>query len=104
MDKERLEEIENHLDRFMTPANKPCLFREDAEWLISTVKEQQKEIEGLHWRNEWIKSQEEIGHLGASVHDLKQENARLREILNDIRGCSDIPTAVEELVKQALKE
>ncbi len=74
----------------------------DLRWLVSTVKElstrlegahkyndamkltveeQQKEIDGLHWRNEWIKSQEEIGHLGASVHDLKQENARLRKVL-----------------------
>ncbi len=43
-DKEQLKEIKNHLDRFMNPANKPCLFREDAEWLISTVEDQAEKI------------------------------------------------------------
>ena len=41
----------------------------------------EQELTTLYWRNEWIKSQEEIGHLESAVQDLKSRNKRYREAL-----------------------
>ncbi len=60
-DQERLEAIKGNWEY------EKCIKPEDVELLLETVEEQQKEINGLFWRNKWLKSQE--------------ENARLRETM-----------------------
>ncbi len=98
--KERLEEIEQSWNESCGDVR--LLDPEDVDWFINTTKEQQKEIEHLkdysqksanvallaelenensRLQNEWIKCQEQIGHLEAAVHDLRGENTRLGEAL-----------------------
>ncbi|MCJ7840527.1 hypothetical protein MUB24_06245 [Lederbergia sp. NSJ-179] len=70
---------------------------------------QQLLIEGYSAHNKYLIEQvreknEEIFLLHRVANTLKAEKDRLREALKDIRECSDIPTEVEELVRQALED
>lgn len=68
------------------------------------AQELEKEVNSLHWRNEWIKAQEEIGHLEATVHDQKKENASLQEALESIlteSSFEDIGRQLERIIEVA---
>lgn len=74
----RLTEIKNQLDRFTTPQNKPCLFRDDAEWLIQQAE-----------RVEILEKREEVRKIGAEANSeyyekMGQQNVRYKEALEKI--------------------
>ena len=87
MDK-RLEEIKNQLERFSAPQNKPCLFREDADWLIQQAEKAEV------WHDAYRK---EVEH----GNELVKENQRYKEALEDIKinSRSDVNRAIEKACK-----
>lgn len=77
MSKDRLEEIETHLNRFMTPKSKPCLFRDDAEFIIRYGKEQAERVQELK------------GYVETGTYiqrKLRKENRRYREVIESVKN------------------
>lgn len=87
-DVERLEKIKEFL-RYRRGE-----FPDNARWLVSTVKEQQKEIES--WK-------ELHGSLSKRATYLNKENARLREALRDIKDIMSHHSPVHNIAKSALE-
>ena len=71
-EKERLNEIETHLNRFMAPENKLVLPRDDAEWLVERVQELEKDIK------EWEIVNEQWEQINTQI---AEQNKRYREAL-----------------------
>ncbi len=104
MSKERLEEIKTQLDRFMTPANKPVLFREDAEWIINYAKEQAERVQELEDIIYQDKRQEVI-------ENMYEQNKRYRKAFKQIKLQILFEGAIEshrkniiEIIDEALEE
>lgn len=87
---ERLEEIKENKTYLNSLQSRICAVDEaDFDWLISTVEEQQKEIEESKKFKSEVEKHYKYTHLSAkkSIEEkekLKKENARLRETLNKI--------------------